>query len=977
MNDSRKLEQLKAGLLKYFSRACTRSTPYGYFASIKMGYFSECQNLNVDSNLYYKSVRPDMEWIHKFIKNIEENITILPNLKIKLNQTTYINGDRAYLPYSSNTMTITNVENSKAQLNEDISIKCTSLVQFIFEILKNDMEVNILINKIKEKFKLNEENKIYALLQELIQNGFIITELKPIMGKTDILSSLISKVSLFSSQKSNYEYLVNLSLKINSYLKLKIGEGIEELNDIIVEMQKLYFVKNPLQIDIFQKTKEQITIEHENVFNLKKITNFLLKFSNYYNGFWQIREYHSEFLNKYGFAQEVGIKELLDENMGLGAPANYKFPKSFRKIKNKESQNDMILNYFFDKITQSNFKQSECIQISEQDLKRLDIKEKKLDNIPDTIEIYANIFNDKEANRNKISLSAIQNTFTTCSTFGRFTNLFSEQNKIDISNYIRELEIKYPDTLFCELIFSPTSIRSSNVALTESYWSYRIYLDSFADGDKCNLNLEDIVVCANNKRLYFKSLQYQKEVVFVASHMLNFQNAPNIIRFMREVSYEKEIFWNHFPLSEFSNFTYIPRIEYENIIVTPRTWKLNLLALKEFKIDFEVQKDFTHTFLLWKEAWKVPDFVNAIHSDNKILLDLRKDFHIQELKKDFIRNEKLILQENLEIQFCNLNNEEKIYNHEAVIPFYSIHNKKNNLEILEKCKSNKYSRNFYPGGDWLYCKMYISNTREEEFISNYIYEFINEIKKEMEIETWYFIRYQDPKKHVRFRVLLKDKKDYANLLMKFNYIFEFLAKKGILNSSSIETYEPEIERYGGPDLMPLAEKIFMNDSEIACILIKNKKIIEKDYSLIYICAFLSIEILNDFQLNFEEKLNWVNLISNKDKYIDEFRDKRKLITKLFIDNHFIWHCDKLFKDLSPYITKRKEEILKFSNILEKNLSLSQVYTSKNAIIGSMIHMQCNRILGLNKDNEEKSNAFMLHTLHSLKFHMMKIETKLF
>ncbi|KAB8029241.1 hypothetical protein GCL57_11430 [Fluviispira multicolorata] len=42
----------------------------------------------------------------------------------------------------------------------------------------------------------------------------------------------------------------------------------------------------------------------------------------------------------------------------------------------------------------------------------------------------------------------------------------------------------------------------------------------------------------------------------------------------------------------------------------------------------------------------------------------------------------------------------------------------------------------------------------------------------------------------------------------------------------MDSYEPEIERYGGPDLLPLAEKIFMHESELACLILKNKKMIE-------------------------------------------------------------------------------------------------------------------------------------------------------
>ena len=978
INDARKLDQLKSGILKYFSRASTRATPYGYFAAVKIGHFSDSNNLKTDTdNKFNKSVRPDMEWIQRYIKNIEENISILPEIKVKFNSTAYLNGERLHLPYSPNIYIQISELNYKTKMNEDISIKYNSLIQFILKNLKEELEISKLVDKIKTNFQLNDKNKILSLLQDLINNGFIVTELKPVLGKTDILPTLISKLSFLHSQKDKYEYLVKLSNRLNEYSKMNIGEGIVELNLIINEMRNYYFVKNPLQIDICLNVNKQFSLQNEIAGKVKKVTEFLLSFSHDYNGFWQIREYHEEFINRYGVARELSIQELLDENIGLGSPANYKYPQSLRKIQKKLNHNEKILNYIFDKIIQTHFTDSDCIQITDRDLKILDLNQKNIENIPDSIEIYAQIFESKNCTKKKISLSGIQNTYGACPSFGRFTNIFSSKDKIELKSLVSDLELKYPDILFCELVYSPTTARSSNVALAESYWSYRLYLDSFDEPGKCNLKLNDIVVCADYKRFYFKSLKLQKEVVFVASHVLNFQNAPNIVRFMREVSYERDRFWSNFKILELSNITYIPRIEYEEIIISPKSWNLTLNSLRTLKDNFDIQKDFIMIFKIWKKTWNVPDFINITYADNRILLDIRKEFHIQEIKKELIRHEKLILQENLEMVLSECQEDKLIFSNEIVFPFTRCNAKKKSIEISERCNAIQNHRIFYPGSEWFYCKIYISNAREEEFISNYISEFIQEIKKEIEIESWFFIRFQDPKKHIRFRILLKDKNDYANLLKKFNYVIEALSKKGILNYSCIDSYEPEIERYGGPDLLPIAEKIFMFDSEIACFIIKNKKIFELNYSIIYICAFLSIDILDSFQLDYEDKLKWAEKISNKEKYIEEFRVKRKTITNLFIENNFNWFHDKIFNGLSSLICKRKEEILKFSHLLEKNISLSQIYNSKNMIISSFIHMQCIRILGVHKENEEKSNAFMLHILHCLKFHMMKKQNNSF
>ncbi|WGL61222.1 lantibiotic dehydratase [Pigmentibacter sp. JX0631] len=971
IKDLKKIDQLKSGILKYFSRSCTRATPYGYFAAVNMGYYSDVQNLTTDNSKYYKAVRPDMEWIYKFVKKIEEDITKTPNIKIKFSPIAYENGDRIYLSYSSNSVINTEQGEKKLNFDKDMSIKINSLMKFIFENLKNELEINKLVEKIKNNFKLNNNVNIYEYLQELINNEFIITEIKPILGKFDILSELILKLSYWPEQEENYKYLLKLKKQIDIYEKLEIGEGINELNIIIEEMQKSNYVKSPLQIDLSTSINKKISLENAFKLNLSRVSEFFISFTKLYLGFNEIRKYHEEFLIKYGFAKEVGILELLDENLGLGAPADYKFPQSSRKKITKDAESEDRIKFLYDKIFYSYQEKTECITLSGKDLKFIQDQNINTDNIPDSIEVYFQIINGEDNNNLKIYLSSIQNSYSVCASFGRFTNLFSEENISDLSSHIKNFEDKYPEIIFCELIFSPQNSRGANVVLGKSYWSYQLHLDTFQEKNNSNLYLNDIVVCANRKRLYFKSLKYQKEVVFVASNMLNFKNAPNIVRFLREVSFERFTLWNRIPLTEFSNLTFVPRIEYENIIIYPKSWNLSLVSLKQFKQEYDLEKDFLLIFCAWKKFWNVPDYINLIHADNKILLDLKKEDHVKELKKEFIRHGKLLLQENLEISFMNSYGLKNVFSYEIVSPLKSNKKTDKSIEIIRKFNSLNCTRKFIPGGEWFYSKLYFNSYREDEFISKCIVNFIQEVKKEIEIETWFFIRYQDPKKHIRLRILLKDKKYSNELLEKYNSYFDEVSKNGILNSCCIDSYEPEIERYGGPDLIHLAEKIFMYDSEIACLLIKNKKVIEKEYLLIHINSFLALEILENFSFNFDEKLNWLMLRNDKNKFIEEFRKSRKYIIDLFMKNNLHWYKDKIFSNLEELIQKRRNEIIKYSNQLFKNIELKQIYNDRNRIIVSFIHMQSNRLIGISKENEEKSNAFMLHTLNSLKFHLNK------
>ncbi|WP_186645512.1 lantibiotic dehydratase [Fluviispira vulneris] len=972
IHDLRKLTQIKSSLLKYFSRACTRSTPYGYFATVQMGYYSEeIRSFYQNENKYYKSIHPDMEWLQGFVRKIEEDIAFLADVKLKINPIIYQHGDRVLLPYSSIKTKEQNSDN-KLQINEDVSIKNNSLVNFIQIVLKDETKLSYLVDKIKIKFQLNDDIKILNLLQDLINKSFIITELKPILGKSDVFSEFIDKLGQFPSQKQNYEYLINLKNEINKYAELNIGDGITQLEKILSKMKEYLRVSNYLQVDISAQNKKSFRLNNKMLSNLQDAANFMLMLSPKEFGFAHMREYYEEFLEKYGTYREISLKELMDENLGLGAPAEYKYPQSYRKIKkSKKSGEEKLVALLIDKIMLSQGNLVESIQITENDLNNLSLNKINLDGIPESAEIYAQIFDDNSLLADKIALSGIQWTFGACASFGRFTDLFSSAEKNDIRSYIKTIEEKNPDILYCEIVYSPHASRSGNVALTESYWGYQIYLDSFQNKHGSVLTLDDIFVCADAKRLYFKSNKYQKEVVFVASHVLNFQNAPNIVRFMRELSFENKVLWNFFQIGDLAKSTYIPRIEFKNVIISPRTWTLTIDSLKYHKENITIKDDFISAFKMWKNSWRIPRYIYCVHTDNKILLDINQDFHLQEIKRELLNNKKVILQEYLDIETAENKDEKFIFNKEIVFPLLRNEKRNSSFTISKSISNNNYPRLFFPGSEWYYCKLYFSKSREEEFIANYIHEFMLEIKNEINIESWFFIRYSDDKKHIRLRILLKDKLEYTKLSEKMNLFYTLCSKRGILNSVCVDSYEPEIERYGGPDLLPFAEKIFQYDSQLSCLILKNKKLIGEEFSLEYLCAFLSIELLDAFSLNYKEKLNWAESITNKDLYIDDFRDKRKRITNIFMENELKWYKNKEFNFLNEAIQFRSNAVESFKNIFEKIYDESNIYEARSSIIKSLVHMQCNRNLGINREREKKANAFILHTLYSLKFYLNK------
>lgn len=130
---------------------------------------------------------------------------------------------------------------------------------------------------------------------------------------------------------------------------------------------------------------------------------------------------------------------------------------------------------------------------------------------------------------------------------------------------------------------------------------------------------------------------------------------------------------------------------------------------------------------------------------------------------------------------------------------------------------------FYPGGAWLYLKLYHGSglgsetaTRrfiDENLLGRFVAPLLFELEQEGVLKNYHFVRYSDPDAHLRLRMQATDGRGLALL----DRIFERLtqeARSGAFAGYQVATYEREVDRYGGPDVLEAADQLFTADSRL-------------------------------------------------------------------------------------------------------------------------------------------------------------------
>lgn len=120
-------------------------------------------------------------------------------------------------------------------------------------------------------------------------------------------------------------------------------------------------------------------------------------------------------------------------------------------------------------------------------------------------------------------------------------------------------------------------------------------------------------------------------------------------------------------------------------------------------------------------------------------------------------------------------------------------------------------RQFIPGSEWLYFKLYCGNKTADTILVNDILPLGESLTEENLSDKWFFIRYSDPGFHIRFRIHIPRQEHYGPVFNRVYPVFEKLKETGRIYNLQCDTYNRELSRYGTENFH-LTETLFYADS---------------------------------------------------------------------------------------------------------------------------------------------------------------------
>jgi thiopeptide-type bacteriocin biosynthesis protein len=427
-----------------------------------------------------------------------------------------------------------------------------------------------------------------------------------------------------------------------------------------------------------------------------------------------------------------------------------------------------------------------------------------------------------------------------------------------VAEHLREEEALEPDAVFAEVVHLPEG-RSGNVVRRPLFRDYEIpYLGESGAPLERQLPASDLLVSIRRGEIVLRSRRLGRRVIPRQTAAHNYVSyGPGLYRFLCALQAQSTaggVLWSWGALS---SAPFLPRISRGKTVLSAARWNLVKEELSRLAAASPGTGRFRAVASL-RAALRLPRYVLVADLAEELLVDLDSVLSVDAFVHLAKGRDRLELKELLPApdELCARGDDGR-YVHEALLTFVStLRRKPPEARPAPQTPTVKsLRRSLPPGSEWLYLKLYGGNASLERLLGDRVGPLCSSLVASGAADLWHFVRYADPRPHLRLRLhgdpfLLRD-----GALPAVLGEAGLLLDEGVAWRAQLDTYEREVERYGGPEGMVLAERAFHLDSEavveVLGMLEEGSEGEEERWRLAVLGSDL---LLNDLGLSLSDKL---------------------------------------------------------------------------------------------------------------------------
>ena len=548
---------------------------------------------------------------------------------------------------------------------------------------------------------------------------------------------------------------------------------------------------------------------------------------------------------------------------------------------------------------------------------------------------------------------------------GRFCHVAQDLEE-HVQKLLRAEETHNPEAVYAEIVYLPEG-RIGNVLCRPVLREFEItYLGRSGAPLDRQVPVSDLLVTvASEGTILLYSQRLKRRVIPRLANAHGFMNPAlsSVYRFLCFLQHQRGVAVPVFNWGASESLSFLPRLRVGKVVLACARWRLGQEDVKG--LDKESRSE---SFLAMQELRRklgLPRWVLLSELDNTLPADLDNPLSVDALVHVIKRSQQATLTEMYPSpeDLC-VTGPEGRFCHEILVPFVKragppdADDERSRSAV--KCSISvagtpvdAASRTLPPGSDWLYLKIYGGPASLDDLLTTVVPQLLRAGRDRGLGSRSFFLLYADPQEHLRIRFQGEPGKLAQEFWPLASSMLRPLLDSGKISKIQLDTYEREVERYGGLKATLLAEEIFSADSDAVLEILKATQG-DEGVDHRWQVALVGIDaLLEDCGLNLEAKLATLERL--RDAFQREFQ--AGVATKKHLGERFRRERHKLvalFDNVSPpddiaAISRRvlATRSARISGVVRELRSLDTAGALAVPIpelVDSYVHMHVNRLI---------------------------------
>ena len=800
-------ERLLLTLYKYVLRMSSRSTPYGQFAGFSTGALAAQPTqwqLEEPARRAHKHARLDMNYVAELSKQLAADPVLKTQLKFFVNTSLY-KVKNTYRYYECR------VRNKRRHYYL-VALQASVYIDQLVTAAQPGASYAHLLGLLTQAGVA--QGKATVFLDQLLDSQILVSELEPTVTGPEFYQCLLAKVAELCPHHPQLAALREIqALLTPSHARTAAYQAVQGIlarsfpaatsKDLIQNDLRLNMVHNVLN----NKAVKELSAELQDLTAL-----------SHAKAPADLQAFIHDFTERYE-AQEIPLLEALDGEAGVGygpasgSKANHTpFIADVRVVAKPTAPRVAWTAYrqlVFRKFQEGHQLGAAPVRLTEADLAAL--TQEQAVALPPTFFAMGSFL---AASAAALDAGEFKFHLMTCNGPGAMPVLarFAHADA-GLADKLRACgqheQQAHGEVLLAEVVHLPEA-RVGNLLQRPQLRPYEIpFLGNASVPLDQQIPVSDLLVSVQQGRVVLRSKRLNQQVLPRLTSAHNYRKGLTIYKFLCDLQQQQTPFSILWDWGQLAAQAYLPRVEYKRIIVSRAQWRLPAAAHREvaaLRTPAE-QAAFLQRYCL-------PRQVLLTEADNELLLDfdcpLAFALLAQRLKKGVA-----VLHEFVHDAASRLlqDDQQRGYLHEVILPFASTTPAAPAVVRRAAPVPSAVQRSFAPGSEWTYLKVYCGTKWGDKILTDYLLPCLEKLQAQDLLHKWFFIRYADPKNHLRLRFLhAPDPAHVAAIMAGVHQALAGLQQERIVQAIQYDTYHREIERYGAAT-MELSETVFYHDSQ--------------------------------------------------------------------------------------------------------------------------------------------------------------------